>query len=446
MRITILTVGSRGDIQPYVALGIGFKAAGHQVRIATERNYQELVTQRGLEFAPLPGNRQEWLGQDDWYDMLETQSGNIFSASREATAKLTLPMLPEQLAASWAACQDTDAIISMPWVFGSYHIAEKLRLPFFCAWTTPSSRTRDFPHGYMKIPPQRWLGGWLNWGSYLLSEWLFWKSVGQPLNRWRVEVLKLPPIHPRRDRNLTQRIPMLYAFSPSVIPKPADWTDWVNPTGYWTLDRDRHWQPSPAVVDFIKAGTPPIYVGFGSMTDRDPTAITRLIVEAIVLTGQRAIIDAGWAGLGDLELPPQILGISSEDGPHDWLLPQMAAIVHHGGAGTTGASLRAGKPTVVVYPPFTDYYFWGHRLAQLGVGPQPIAKEKLTAERLAKAIDRMLTSSTMQQRAAQLGEQIRAEDGVQAAVAAFHRHLPASRRLTHAESSENQGIPCESQS
>jgi sterol 3beta-glucosyltransferase len=429
MRITILTVGSRGDIQPYVALGMGLKAAGHQVRLATERNYQEWVTSRGLDFVPLPGNRQEWLGQEDWFEMLETGSDSIFSASREATAKLTLPMLPEQLAASWAACQGTEAIISMPWVFGSFHIAEKLGVPFFMAWTTPSSRTRDFPHGYVKVPPQRWLGGAVNWGSYLLSDWLFWKSVGQPLNQWRQEVLKLPPIDPRRDRNLVQRIPLLYAFSPSVIPKPADWQPWVNPTGYWFLDGASDWQPSPAVVDFIRGGKPPIYIGFGSMTDRDPTATTELVVEAIARTGQRAILDTGWGGLGDLDLPDHILKITAAEGPHDWLLPQMSAIVHHGGAGTTGASLRAGKPTLVVYPSFTDYYFWGHRVAALGVGPKPIAKNKLTAEGLAAAIQRMVTDTPMQQRAATLGKQIQAEDGVQTAVAAFHQHLPAASNL-----------------
>jgi UDP:flavonoid glycosyltransferase YjiC (YdhE family) len=189
-------------------------------------------------------------------------------------------------------------------------------------------------------------------------------------------------------------------------------------TGYWFLDRPPDWQPPADLVDFLAAGSPPVYVTFGSIIDRNPEALTKLVLEALALTGQRAILDTGWGGLSNAELPEQVFKVESDSAPHDWLLPQMAAVVHHGGTGTTFAGLRAGLPSIVV-PSFGDTFFWAQRVADLGAGPPPIPKKQLSAERLAAAIHTATSDKVMQDRAAALSQQIRSEDGVARAVEVF---------------------------
>jgi sterol 3beta-glucosyltransferase len=185
-------------------------------------------------------------------------------------------------------------------------------------------------------------------------------------------------------------------------------------TGYWFLDPAEDWMPAPALVDFLAAGPPPVYVGFGSMSSRKPEETTALILGALARTGQRGIIHAGWGGMQRADLPDSVLMIDGV--PFSWLFPRVAVVVHHGGAGTTSAGLRAGVPAVVV-PFFGDQPYWGQRVADLGVGPAPIPRKKLTAERLAQAIQVAVTDHAMRQRAAELGTKIRAEDGVACAVA-----------------------------
>lgn len=421
MRITILAVGTRGDIQPYVALGVGLKAAGHSVCIATEANYQGLVKTCGLDFSPLPGNTKEFMSHDAGYLWQQTGKNATRMVSYTMQAYLK-PLLEEQLIAAWTACQGTEAIISMPFVMGSYHIAERLKVPFFSAWTTASNRTRAFPHPYVRTPIS--LGGTFNWFSYVVLEQLFWQSIRQPINRWRQSFLGIPPI-PLTDVNrfYRQQIPILYAFSAAFLPTPADWPDWVHTTGYWFLDHSTDWKPSTGLLDFLAAGAPPVYIGFGSTTDRNPAAITQLVVEAVARTDQRAVLEPGWADLGNTDLPPNIYTLAWGEVPHSWLFPQMAALVHHGGSGTTGAGLRAGKPTVVVYSPFGELAFVAQQVAKRGVGPAPIPREKLTVERLATAIEAAVRDEAIKTRSEDLGRQIRAEDGVKQAVDIIQRYI-----------------------
>jgi sterol 3beta-glucosyltransferase len=208
-------------------------------------------------------------------------------------------------------------------------------------------------------------------------------------------------------------VPMLYAYSEHVIPRPADWGEESIVTGYWFLDKPGDWQPDSALVRFLQEGPPPVYVGFGSMFMNGGHEKTKVVLEALRLAGQRAILVTGWGALSTGESREHVLYADSI--PHDWLFPQVAAVVHHGGAGTTGAALRAGKPSVIC--PFVgDQPFWGRRMAALSVGPSPIPQRELTAERLAEAIKRAVTDRAMHGRAAALGEKIRAEDGVRRAV------------------------------
>jgi UDP:flavonoid glycosyltransferase YjiC (YdhE family) len=250
------------------------------------------------------------------------------------------------------------------------------------------------------------------WFGKLLIEPFPWQLYGQHTNRLRREI-GLPPQSNRENIAARKRMTILHAVSRHVMPHPADWPANFHISGYWFLDESLDWQPSAELTEFLAAGPPPVYIGFGSMTNRDPAATTRLIIEAVQQCGQRAILLSGWAGMGQVDLPPQILRLDSA--PHNRLFPRMAAVVHHGGAGTTAAGLRAGVPTVVI-PHMVDQPYWGQRVWSLGVGPKPISGHKLTAVKLADAIHQATTNQTIQQNAAALGAKIRSEDGLGYAV------------------------------
>jgi UDP:flavonoid glycosyltransferase YjiC (YdhE family) len=198
------------------------------------------------------------------------------------------------------------------------------------------------------------------------------------------------------------------------VPTPADWDASSHVTGYWFLPRQPDWQPPAELLAFLERGPAPVYVGFGSMPSQDAERKTRLVLDAVAQSGQRAILATGWGGLAQASAPPGVFVLDSA--PHDWLFERCAAVVHHGGAGTTAAGLRAGKPSVIC-PFFGDQPFWGRRVHALGAGPQPIPQKKLTAAALAGAMRAAATDPGMAGRAAALGEGIRQEDGVARAVA-----------------------------
>jgi sterol 3beta-glucosyltransferase len=215
-------------------------------------------------------------------------------------------------------------------------------------------------------------------------------------------------------------VPVLFSFSRHVVPPPPDWPESVRVTGYWFLDEGQTWQPPSRLVEFLDAGPPPVFISFGSMVGPYPADTARVVLEALARTGQRGLIVTGWGGLTVPDPPPEVH--VAEFVPYDWLLPQVAAVVHHGGAGTTAAGLRAGKPTVIC-PFVADQPFWGRRVNALGVGPPSIPQRKLTAARLAKAIHQAVTDAPMQQRATELGAKIRAEDGIATATDHIGRYL-----------------------
>ncbi|MBL1129515.1 MAG: glycosyltransferase family 1 protein, partial [Chloroflexi bacterium] len=225
------------------------------------------------------------------------------------------------------------------------------------------------------------------------------------------------PIGPFQSPHL-QNSPVLYGFSEAVIAKPADWGSQAHVTGYWFLESERDWQPPPALEDFLQRGPTPISIGFGSMSSGKAEETAQLVLQALAKSGQRAILLTGWQGLQVDDLPNYVFALDSA--PHDWLFSQVSAVVHHGGAGTTAAGLRAGVPPIVI-PFFADQPFWGQRVADLGVGPTPIPRKKLAADRLAHAIQQAVQDSAMRRRAVALGEKIRAENGVARPVALIDR-------------------------
>jgi sterol 3beta-glucosyltransferase len=412
MRIAMIAMGSRGDVQPYIALGKGLKAAGHVVRLVTHENFEGLVRSYGLEFCPVKGNVQEFMETPEMLALLE--KGNFLAINAHASKA------SQRAAIDWAegslvACQDVELlIVGVGGLFLSLALAEKFKLPLIQAYIFPFTPTAAFPAVLFPQVISK-LGGFVNRLSHQLFRQIMWQGsrTGDGLARRQVMGLPPAPFFGPYHSKYFQRCPVLYGLSPSVIPKPSDWCN-THVTGYWFLDEAPDWTPPEALLDFLQRGLPPVYVGFGSMRSRNPEEMADLVLQAIALTGQRAILQSGWGGLSKSTLPDTVFMVDSI--PHSWLFPRMAAVVHHGGAGTTAAGLSAGVPSIVI-PFFGDQPFWGQRIAELGVGPKPIPRKQLTAERLAEAIHRVMTDRLMRQCAADLGAKIQAEDGIANAVA-----------------------------
>jgi sterol 3beta-glucosyltransferase len=407
MRIAIIALGSRGDVQPYIALGKGLKAAGHQVRLLTHENFEQLVDSHGLEFWPVKGNVQEFMETPKMRELLE--KGNFIAISAYA-AKASKGAAIDWAEGGLAACQGVSLLVAgVGGLFVGLAIAEKLNVPLLQTYIFPFTPTSAFPA--ILFPPFiAKLGGYVNRLSHQLFRQMMWQGsrTGDRLARSQVLGLPAAPFFGPYNSDRSRRYPIVYGFSPSVIAKPSDWRN-TDIVGYWFLDEAPDWQPPAALLDFLDRGTPPVYIGFGSMGNRNPEQTADLVLQAIADTGQRAILQSGWGGLSKTDLPDTVFLVDSVS--HAWLFPRVAAVVHHGGAGTTAAGLRAGVPSIVI-PFFGDQPFWGRRVAELGVGPAPIPRKQLTAERLTAAIHKAVTDRKMQQRAAALGAKIRAEDGI----------------------------------
>jgi len=417
MRIAIIAPGSRGDVEPYIALGKGLKRAGHFVRLVSHHNFAELVDAHGLEFWPVDIDVQE-IAQSA--DMRKLIGGGNFLRVMSQMAKEAQRGALLGAKVGLSACRGMDLLLTgLGGLYVGLALAEKLELPLIQAYYIPFTPTRLYPSFLIPTPPFR-LGGSLNRLSYHLAQQVMWQGFRSADKLMRQEVLNIPSAPfwgPYKDLNSTHH-PILYGFSPSVIPQPSDWADNTHITGYWFLDQGDEWTPPQALVDFLQAGPPPIYIGFGSMSSRDPQSTTKLVIQALAQSNQRGIILSGWGGLHSSDLPDSVLMVDSV--PFSWLFPQLSAVVHHGGAGTTAAGLQAGVPSVVI-PFFGDQPFWGQRVFELGVGPAPIPLRKLTADRLSQAIQTAVNDPIMRQRAADLGSKIRAEDGVASAVAVLQQ-------------------------
>lgn len=416
MRITVLALGSRGDVQPFIALAVGLQKTGsHQVRFAAPDNFEVLAKEYSLSFSPLGVDTQKMLGTGGI-----DPDRNILLWLWEVLRSIK-PLAEQMLENTWSACQEAELIIYSMMGIGAYHVAEKLGVPCIMAFAIPGfAPTRLYPNPN-GIFPSLPLGGGYNRLTHLLSLQFFQIFTGPFINRWRKEKLHLPaiPFGKYPYFHLGGRpLPLLGSYSPLISPKPPDWGDQIHVCGYWFLDPPPGWQPPAQLMTFLAAGAPPVYIGFGSMANHAPQKVAHLVQEALALSGQRGILAAGWGGLEHASLPDHIFALDAV--PHAWLFPRVAAVVHHGGAGTTAAGFRAGVPSILV--PFTgDQPFWAKQVTELGVGPQPIPRRKLTSARLAAAIAAATTDPDMQARAAALGERIRAEDGVAQAIEMIER-------------------------
>lgn len=417
MRIVIIALGSRGDVQPYIALGKGLKKSGHIIRLVTHQDFEELVNFHGLEFWPVEGNVQDIAQSKEMQGRIE--KGNFLSVMSQMKKEATRGAI-KLAKVGMKSCKDMDLIIAgIGGLFAGFSMAEKFNISFLQAYYIPFTPTKVFASFlFPKIPFRS--RSFFNRFTYSIARQIIWQGYKSSDNLARKQVLGLPPasfLGPFKSGRFNQN-PVLYGFSPSVIPKPSDWDNNIYITGYWLLDHEDDWVPPYELVEFIKSGTKPIYVGFGSMSSTKPEETADIILNAIAKTKQRAIMLSGWGGLKKTNLPDTVFMVDSI--PISWLFPRVAASVHHGGAGTTAETLKAGIPSIVI-PFFGDQFFWGKRVAELGVGPDPIPRKKLTTERLVQAIQETLTNQTMHQRASDLGTKIRAEDGVANAVAVIQK-------------------------
>ncbi len=405
MHITILALGSRGDVQPYATLGNGLKSVGHQVRFITLESFASLVAENKLDFHPIQGKAQALVanGGANMLGLIRS-----FGSLAEGYARdLSAPQLGE-----------TDLIINqLPMGLYGLDLAEKYGVPMVLASVIPVARTKTFPlMGCPKLP----LPGY-NKATYYLGEQMGWQMFRTVINRWRKQTLNLSPlpIAGYFGQLGTRQIPIVNGFSQHVVPRPSDWNEHIHMTGYW-FPEDMHWQPPSDLLAFIEAGSPPVFIGFGSMPIKDPQRTTNIILEALKQTGQRGILHMGWGGLGNQTLPDNVFKI--DYAPYDWLFPRMAMVIHHGGSGTTAFGLRSGRPSCTV--PFVfDQHYWGERIAELGVGPKPIRYKDLTVNRLMVAIYVGINNSQIRQKAVELSEKIKAENGIQNALIIFEKLL-----------------------
>lgn len=408
MRFSVLTFGTRGDVQPYIALGKRLVARGHQVQIVTHTNFESFVKQHGLEFLAIGGDATRLIR-----DLMRTGRDPI--AFIRAWRAFFDPMMDEAMEAFWRGTQDADAYLYNPFGFFAYHVAEKRGVPCFRTALWPFERTAAAPM-FMLAPPVP-LGGGYNRLSYRLYDQVAQFSIRTAFNGWRRKhgLPEHRPFEYPYNRLNGRPVPALFAYSEALVPRPADWGDHVHITGFWPLEAPDDWTPPDDLLRFLEAGDPPVYIGFGSLSGNpNYPMLVRSAIEALCRTGQRGLLVSAWGDLQGIDLPPHIFALDSA--PHDWLFPRMKAVVHHGGVGTTAAGLRAGCPTVIC-PFFGDQPFWGERVAALGVGSPPVPQQTLTVDRLAAAIHQVTADRRIREKAQRLAERLCEEDGLGRAVA-----------------------------
>ncbi len=412
MRILLLTEGSRGDIEPFLALAVALKKTGYDVIFSAGKNFADMVGKTDVSFREISVDYQEIMKSGEIGSLHGKNLFVTFLRSWRNIKRRFVPVIRQTLHEAWQVASDADAIIYHPKSLAGYHIAEKKKIPAFLFLPTPLLvPTKEFP---LPLLPFDNCGALLNKVSYNISKLLL-LSYHNVINKWRKDELGL-----RRKSFFDSYlhingnpIPVIHEVSQSVIACPADWPDHAVMPGYFFLDHSA-WMPPDDLVSFLAAGPPPVYISFGSMGYSDPQGLTQTVVEAVRQAGQRAVIAIGWGAMAVPESADDIFCV--EHVPYSWLFPQVSAVVIHGGAGSVAAGLRAGRP-VIVCPFFSDQPFWGKIVAAHHAGPQPIPIKQLTSEKLAGAIRQCLDDQHIKQSAAVLGEKIRSEDGLGKAVA-----------------------------
>ena len=411
MNITILTYGSRGDVQPFLPLSLGLMARGHAVILAAPPRFKNLIEEHGIAFHPLAGDPEDLSRRfnDAGYNFIK-QVTEMMSHAVEIGA--------EMLRQTDEACRDADLIIhTFAHAVGAHTLAREKNIPDIHIQTFPMfTPTGDYPNATMPNFGNRFLNRLTHTLSMQIT--MLTSRFGFDQVRRRAGLPKRKLYHPFKDDPPRLRTPILCAWSPSLLPPSNDWASRVHVTGYYFLPENKSYSPPSGLDAFLKSGKPPVCVSFGSMVNKNAGKVDVIIRESLKQTNNRGIILSGW-GSAKRESTSDLLYL--ESAPHDWLLPKCKMIIHHGGAGTTSAGLRAGIPQVVV--PFTaDQPFWGNRVHATGVGPKLIRVSQLSVEKMVSAISGA-ESKVILQRAQAMGQGIRGEDGVGNAVGLIESYV-----------------------
>ncbi|KAA1116290.1 hypothetical protein PGT21_008163 [Puccinia graminis f. sp. tritici] len=434
LKITCLTIGSRGDVQPFIALGLGLQQDGHIVTIATHLEFKDLIEDSGIGFRNIGGNPQELIKHCVEYGFFSPEFYiEGYTKFREWVDELLITVP--------AACQGTDVLIESPTAMMGIHVAESMKIPYFRAFTMPWTPTTEYPHPFAVTSQQ--LGKYYNRMSYTMFNYLIWKGIESKVNKWREKKLKLKPTSFAKLR--TADIPYLYNFSEYIVPKPHDWSDKTHITGYWFRDQQKKSDQKKIeesipldLRSFLQKakdnGKKVIYIGFGSVIFPNAEEVQRKLEKAVRKAGVWAVVSGGWSDMKPLEKDLESVGSSrSQDTPihyvgavpHEWLFSQVDATLTHGGAGTTAASLRAGIPTLIK-PFFGDQFFWAKLVKKLGVGGHV---KKFKVSELARAFRIATTNREQIWRAKKIGEAIRKENGVRTAIQKMYKDMDYARRL-----------------
>lgn len=416
MRIAILTFGSRGDVQPFIALGKGLTQAGHDVLLLAPPDAQDLAEQHGISLSPVQSSFRKLVESPQSQGLLKPGQ-SPFGLLTRLSAALTAE-LEYLVTAVKERARGVDALICHVIMLPiAQTLADALNVPLLYACLQPSYAASDEPQ--FLLPSLPFHSPTYNLAGGRVLRWLYWRLAATAVHRVRTQILGLPPESYRQFVQRLLKTPVLCGYSGKVVPVAADAEPFPTMCGYFFLNTEGY-TPPRQLAAFLEAGPPPVYVGFGSMATPDSRATAELVMQALKLAGERGILLTGWGGMDPRDCPDSILPIDSV--PHDWLFPKTAAVIHHGGAGTTSAMLRAGVPGLIT-PGGGDMPYWGRKAAQLGVALPPIPFKELSVARLAAAIRRLTQDSGLRARAHAFGEQIRGEDGVGRAVAAIEQYL-----------------------
>lgn len=403
--ITLITNGTRGDVEPFLNFAILLKKRGFLVRLAAPVDFKDWILSNQLEYAPIGLEPiKELLKATQEQNLLEF---NIFKIRKtlaffkQNVRDVLINTLPH-------AAEDTDLIISHVSLPASSDLAESKDVPLIYISTVPLTPTKTRPNILMPLKFGPFSGRFYNQLTHLPVRFsrVFYSAIYKELRK----KLGLRPdsIFTPAFQKAGNPVPVLHIYSKHLHPRPSDWPQSAQIIGYSFNDHEgENWQPPEDLAQFLKEGEPPIYIGFGSMIPQDERELTELICKAVEKANVRALISKGWADLTPLSKSKNIFSIAPM--PHHRLFPLCKAVVHHGGAGTTAAGLRTGRPTLIC--PFAfDQPFWGQIIAEKKLGPAPIKLKNLTVDNLAASIKDINTNDTYQKNAKQISIAINEEN------------------------------------
>jgi sterol 3beta-glucosyltransferase len=412
MRIAIYTLGSHGDVHPYVAMGRGLQEAGFDVRVVTHGRYADFVRDRGLDVFPLKSDPVRDL--DVPIEGMDIAVHGTLHGMARALAYANASWTKMSTGDGLDGFDGVDAIVFSWPAFHGLYIAEKLGIPAVGAFLSPLlERPTLGPHlGFVKRSAKRAI----YWTIHRLFERDFWRVYGPVANAYRQGVLGLRPLgrlHAPRANLRRRRLPIMYGVSPKIFPASVRVDEWCRVTGYWLHDDPVEWEIPADLREFLASGEPPIFISFGSMVFVDVDNMRTVVLGALEQTGQRAIVQPGWGGLTFDGNEKRVFCVHWA--PYEKLFPHVSMMVNHGGQGTVAAVLKGGIPQIVV--PFTvEHRMWGQRLRDLGIGVCTVDNFRLTTAALSEAIAEVIGDRGMREDARELGEALRQEDGVAEAV------------------------------